>query len=515
MSSQMNVAKNRPLALIILDGWGYSRSIDGNAISLAHTPHYDEICRRYPAATLAAAGALVGQREGESGNAEVGHLNIGTGRIARTEVSKIEDAVASGSFMENPVLNRAFSKALEADSAVHLIGLLSDAGVHSSTNNLYAIIRLAKHRGLSKVFVHGILDGVDGPPRTADVHVEALEIKLADIGIGKIATLCGRFFAMDSGENWERTARAYTMLVHAEGERSSDAVASIRNSFLRGITDEFVSPIILENAGNEPVATIKNGDLVVYFNHRPETMRQLVRSLSIADESMIAKPIVDTVCLTEYDSGFNLPVAFRPEIEKNVLADMISAAAIPNFRITESARFPHLTDLFDGGTESTRHFERHLLVGSSSAGESCPESHSFKITDKVLRSIESCENGVFIVNLPAADIVAESGDLAKTIAAIQFIDTCIGGICETARQHDGVVIITSTHGNCEEMLVHDSDEPAYSTTSNPVPIHFIDDRADGLGLRQDGSLQDIAPTILAVLGINKPEEMTGSDLRLL
>src|SRR6266404_485555 len=255
MTNLMNVSKNRPLTLLILDGWGHSLRTDGNAIALAHTPNYDEICQKYPMTTLEAAGPGVGQPAGEMGNAEVGHLNIGTGRIAQTEISKITNAIATGAFMDNAVLNRAFSKALEKDSAVHLIGLLSDGGVHSSTENLYAILRLAKHRGISNIFIHCILDGLDVATRTADIYVEALEIKLADIGIGKIATLCGRYFAMDSGENWERTARAYTMLVHAEGERSSDAVSAIRNSFLRGISDEFISPIILERAPDIPVTT--------------------------------------------------------------------------------------------------------------------------------------------------------------------------------------------------------------------------------------------------------------------
>jgi len=244
-------------------------------------------------------------------------------------------------------------------------------------------------------------------------------------------------------------------------------------------------------------------------------MRQLVRSLSIADESIAAKPIIETVCLTEYDSGFNLPVAFRPEAETNVLADVLSASEIPDFKITESIRFPHITDLFDGGTESQRRFEQQILVPSPSVAESRPESQSFKITDKLLRGLESCERGLFIVNIPAGDIMAESGDLSRTVAAVQFVDTCIGGICDAMRQLNGVVMLTSTHGNCEEMTSPETGEPTSSTTSNPVPFHFVDDSANGLQLREDGALQDIAPTILSVLGIEKPPEMTGQDLRIL
>ena len=234
------------MALVILDGWGYAPRTEGNAIAIAHTPYYDEICRRYPMTTLAASGESVGQSDHEPGSAEVGHLNIGTGRAAQTEVSRIRKAIASGELMDNPVLNQAFSKAKTDGSAVHLIGLVSDGGVHSSTENLFALLRLAKRHGLKDVFIHCILDGLDVPARSADIYIEALEIKLADIGVGRIATMCGRFFAMDSGENWERTARAFTMLVHAEGERSRDATASVRGSFLRGISDEFIAPIIVE-----------------------------------------------------------------------------------------------------------------------------------------------------------------------------------------------------------------------------------------------------------------------------
>lgn len=508
--------KNRPLALLILDGWGYSPRIEGNAIASAHTPNYDEICRSFPMTKLSAAGIKVGQRADEAGNSEVGHLNIGTGRVAQTETSRIKAALADGAFMDNAVLNDAFIKAADAGTGVHLIGLLSDAGVHSSAENLFALLRLARKHGLKKVFVHCILDGLDVPPRTADVFVEALEIKLADIGLGQIATMCGRYFAMDNAENWERTARAFTMLVHAEGERSNDAVGSIRNSFLRGIADEFISPIIMETPAGEPVAKINNGDLLVYFNHRADAMRQLVRSVSIADSANASKPIVETVCLTEYDSAFNLPVAFPAEAELHVLTEVLSEKGIPNLKITESARAPHLINFFDGGNESKSDIEQEIVLPTQkSVIETAPESQSFKITDKFMRGIESFDNGVFVVNFPAADLVAASGDIKRTVAAVQYIDTCIGSICERVRQNDGIVMITSTHGNCEEMIDLTTGEAKPSNTSNPVPFHYIDDRANGIELRDSGSLADIAPTILAALNLEIPDEMTGKDLRML
>ena len=511
-----NSTIRRPVALVILDGWGYAPRTEGNAIAIAHTPYYDKICGSYPMTTLAASGARVGQADQEAGNSEVGHLNIGTGRLAQTEVSRIKNAVDSGEFMDNAVLNRAFAKAKENDAGVHLIGLLSDGGVHSSTENLFALLRLAKKHALTKVYVHCILDGLDVQPRTADIYVEALEIKLADIGIGRIATLCGRFFAMDSSEKWERTARAFTLLVHAEGERTHDAVSAIRNSFLRGISDEFISPIVLESSPDVPVATVKNDDLVVFFNHRADTMRQLVRSLCVPDETISVKPIIDTVTLTEYDRGFNLPSAFRQVPEKGTLTEVLSASEIPNFKITETSRFQHLTHFFDGGADAQQLFEEQILVPGAKLGTVVqqPESQSFKITDKLLRSLETSPNGVFVANIPAADMMAGTGDVSKTVAAIQFIDTCIEGICDTMKQAGGVVIITSTHGNCEEMPHLDSGETTPRSTANPVPFHYLDSRSNGTRLRDNGALEDIAPTILGILGIEKPSEMTGSDLRI-
>lgn len=504
----------RPVALLILDGWGYAPRTEGNAIAIAHTPYYDEICRNYPMTTLAAAGAGVGQPDDQAGNAELGHLNVGTGRIAQTEAAKIKSAVASGEFMDNAIFDRAFTKAKANGSAVHLIGLLSDGGVHSSTENLFAILRLAKRHRLNDLFIHCILDGLDVPARTADIYVEALQIKLADIGIGEIATLCGRFFAMDTSAKWERTARAFTMLVHAEGERTDDAVTAIRNSFLRGISDEFIAPVVIERSLDVPVAKVVNGDLVVFFNHRADAMRQLVRSLCVPEGASGAKPSVETVCLTEYDPAFNLPAAFRQEPEANTLAGVLLGHAIPSVKITESSRVNHLTCLFDGGADLNSQTEEQIILPGYNT-EMQPESQSFKITDRFRRCVEAAPNGVFVVNIPAADMMAETGDLGKTVSAIQYVDTCIGGICEKVREFGGVVMITSTHGNCEEMVDAESGEPNPMPTLNPVPFHYVDDMATGLRLVDGGSLADIAPTILAVLNIEKPAEMTGSDMRML
>ena len=518
--SNMNNGQKRPLALIILDGWGYSPKQEGNAVALAHTPFYDEISKKYPKTTLSAAGLRVGLMPDAPGSSEVGHLNIGAGRIVQTDIAKISKAVRSGDFLENPVLKSAFAKARTHNSAVHLIGLLSDADLHSSPENLFTLLRMAKKEGLQKVFIHGILDGRNVLPRTADIYTEALEIKMADIGIGKIATLCGRYYAMDREQNWERTARVYTMLVHSEGERAFDAVNAIRSSFLRGISDEFIAPIVLEESPGVPVAQIKNGDTVVFFNHRGDRMRQLVKSLSVRDETDIAslnKPQIETVCLTEYDRNFNLPVAFRPDEEPNVLAQVFAENGILNSRVTETEKYAHLTYFFNGGNELEHPCEQRALISSPKAGsvELQPEMASFKIADKLLRTIEAGENDVFIANIPAADLVAHSGNLEKTIEAVQFVDTCLGGIVEKIRQVGGVAVITSSHGNCEEMADLLTGEPNSFYTANSVPFHIVDDQTDNFSLRDGGALEDVAPTILGILGIEKPSEMTGKDLRVL
>lgn len=508
----------RPLALIIIDGWGHSPRREGNAIALAHTPFYDEICAKYPKTLLAASGTRVGLAPETPGSSEVGHLNIGAGRIVQTDLSRVTTAIKTDKFSDNAVLKNAFEQAKAAGSAVHLIGLFSDGEIHSSPDSLFSLLRMAKNEKVDSVFIHPILDGRDVAPRTADIYIEALEVKLADIGIGRIATLCGRHYAMDKDENWERTARAYTMLVHAEGERSIDPVTAVRSSFLRGISDEFIQPIVIEDSSGIPISTIKNNDVVIFFNHRADRMRQLVKALTAAgnaDPASFGKPQIHAVCLTDYDRRFNLPVAFRQDHEENVLANVFAEQGISNCRLTETEKYAHVTYYFNGGVENEHPCEQRVFVASPKivTAETQPEMSCFKVTDKLLRGLESAENDVFVVNLAAPDMVAHTGNLEKTIEAVQFIDTCLGGILKKIREVDGMALITSDHGNCEQMADSFTGEPHNAHTSNPVPFHFVDERAENLKLRDDGALEDIAPTILGVLGIEKPFEMTGRDLR--
>lgn len=506
---------NAPLALVILDGWGYSPTREGNAIAQAHTPFYDAFCADFPFVTLAASGPVAGQAEHSTANAEVGHLNIGTGRRAEGEVFRVEEAIRSGSFQQNEVLRSAVSEASAAGTTIHLIGMISDGGVHSSSETLFALLRMAKASGAADVAVHCILDGVDVSPRTADVYIEALEIKMADIGIGRIASLCGRYFAMDAGGNWERTARVYTMLVHGEGERSSDAVGSVRNSFLRGISDEFTSPIVIESSPDIPVGKVKDGDTVIFFNHRPETMRQLVRSLAVPDSAGTPKPDIKSICMTEYDRSFDLPVAFAADSGGQNLTDALGNAGIWNVKITQTERFPHLTYFLNGGCESSSTREQQVLVPTPRNEPilSRPESQSFRIADQTIRAVNGLESGVFIVNLPAAGLVAAAGaSIEKTVEAVQFVDTCLGGIVEKIRSLGGTAVITSSHGRCEQVIDPLTREPAQRNSANPVPLHIVGDAFRGVSLRENGSLSDVAPTVLAMLDIETPSEMTGRSL---
>lgn len=510
----MLVPHDKPIALIILDGWGLSASDEGNAIAAANTPNFDKIMASFPNVTLEAAGEAVGLAKGSSGNAEVGHLSIGTGRAAHSDVFQIEQAIRSGEFARNDAILTAINAARENGKALHLIGMLSDAGVHSSMNSLYELLRMAKNAGLRDVFIHAILDGVDVSTRTADIYVEALEIKLADIGIGRVATLCGRYFAMDSGGNWERTARAFTMLVHGEGERTTDAMTAIRNSFLRGISDEFVSPVVLESEPDVPVARISDGDSVIFFNHRPEATRQLVRSLAVPDAAALGKPDVNAVCLTEYDAAFALPVAFHSRSNSNVLIEALADAGIPNFKITQNERFPHLTYFFNGGDEIQHVSEQQILVPVSptSTIESHPESQSFRLADKAMRMMEANGGGLFVINLPAAGLAAEAGSYARSIEAAQFVDVCLGGIVEKVHELGGVSVVTSSHGNCEAVSDRESGSAKRMGTENEVPFSIVSTDLNCMALRSNGTLADVAPTLLSLYGIRIPTEMTGQSL---
>ena len=509
-----------PLALIILDGFGYSPAREGNAVALAKMPFYDELREKYPHTLIEASGTCVGLPANIMGNSEVGHLNIGSGRVIMTDIRRIDHSIETGEFFKNEAFTNALDGAKSRGGALHLMGLLSDGLVHSSQEHLYALLRMAKERGLARAYVHCFLDGRDTPPSSAHLYVRALEDKIAEIGFGEIATLCGRYYAMDRDKRWDRTERAYRLLVRAEGERAADAVAAVRRSYERGVTDEFVEPVVITREGGSPVATIKDGDSCIFYNFRADRARQITRALAVAgfDEFPVAdRPRIDFVCFTLYDKTFDLPIAFPQLRHKNILAEVFAGFGVRNYRLAETEKYAHVTYFFNGGTEMEFPHERRLLVPSPKVAtyDLMPEMSAFKVTDKILRAVEERETDVFIVNFANPDMVGHTGNLQKTIEAVQYVDTCLGWITKALRTAKGRCLITADHGNCELMIDPKTGQPHTAHTTNPVPFHLIDEDSLGAKLREDGALEDVAPTILGLLGLSQPEEMTGRDLRVL
>jgi len=491
---------------------------EGNAIALAATPYYDELAEQYPYTLLEASGTRVGLPAGIMGNSEVGHLNIGSGRVIRMDVSRIDYDIKTGEFYNNEVIVEAMNGARSRDRALHLMGLVSDGQVHSSQEHLYALLRMAKARGLQHVFVHCFLDGRDTPPCSAADYVAALEGKSTEIGCGQIASLIGRYYAMDRDKRWERTKRAYDLLVHAEGERVTDPVQAIKNSYERGVTDEFVEPIVVVTDRGQPVATMQGGDAVIFFNFRPDRARQLTRALAVPDFSEFpvpGRPKLDFVCFSVYDVTFPVAVAFPPKKHKNVLAEVWGEICVRNYRLAETEKYAHVTYFFNGGVEREYPCELRLLVPSPKIAtyDLQPEMSAFKVTDRILRGIEAGETDVFIINFANPDMVGHTGKLDKTIEACQYVDTCLGWITKGIRNAGGMTVITADHGNAEQMVDPKTGQPHTAHTTNPVPLHLIDEDSRGLKLRAGGALEDVAPTILRLLGIDQPTEMTGRDLR--
>lgn len=507
-----------PIALIIIDGWGYSPVREGNAIALAETPYYDELCEHYPHTLLEASGTRVGLPAGVMGNSEVGHLNIGAGRVIRMDVSRVDYEIETGTFFENEVLIEAMDRAKRKGTALHLMGLLSDGQVHSSQAHLYALLRMAKQRRVERVFIHCFLDGRDTPPQSAVHYVRALQNQIAEICVGEIATMIGRYYAMDRDKRWERIERAYNLLVHAEGARAVDPVAAIKKSYEEKLTDEFIEPIVLTGCDGDPVATIQKDDSVIFFNFRPDRARQITRALAVdgfAEFPVPNRPKTHYVCFTRYDQTFALPVAFLPLTHRNVLAEAWAGPCVRNFRLAETEKYAHVTYFFNGGIEREYACERRLLVPSPKIAtyDLEPAMSAFKVTDKLLRAVDEGETDVFIVNFASPDMVGHTGKLDKTIEACQYVDTCLGWITKRIRQARGTTLITADHGNAEQMMDPRTGQPHTAHTTNPVPFHLIDEASRGMKLREGGALEDVAPTILRMLGMDQPAEMTGRDLR--
>jgi 2,3-bisphosphoglycerate-independent phosphoglycerate mutase len=510
--------KNTPLALIILDGFGHSDKTEGNAIALANTPHFDEWLAKYPHTLIDGSGRSVGLPTGQMGNSEVGHLNMGAGRIVHMDISRIDVAIETGAFFNNPALMTAMNHANENNSALHLIGLVGWGGVHAYQEHIYALLRMAKERNVERVFVHAFLDGRDTAPDSGAGFVAELESKIQEYGVGKIATLIGRYYAMDRDKRWERTEKAYQLLVRGEGRKRQHAVEAIRESYQEGITDEFMHPVVLSDENQQPVATIKDKDSVVFFNFRADRARQITRALTEADFNgfdVSDRPEVLFTCMTQYNYAFNLPVAFGPESHEEILADVFAEAGIRNLRIAETEKYAHVTFFFNGGEEKEFPGEKRILIPSPKVAtyDLQPEMSAYELTEALLKEISSDEFDTFIINYANADMVGHTGFLDAAIKAVETLDTCVGRVVDAICAKGGTVIITADHGNVEQMIDSQTGQPFTAHTTNLVPFILIDNYRGKL--HEGGSLQDVAPTMLAILGIAQPPQMTGKDLRAL
>lgn len=506
----------KPLMLMILDGWGINEHAGGNAILKAHTPNFDRLMRYYPNTILEASGLSVGLPEGQMGNSEVGHLNLGAGRIVYQEFTRISEDIKKGGFFENQVLLNAMDNAEKNDSALHLLGLLSDGGVHSHIDHLLAILKMAKQKGLQKVYVHAFLDGRDVPPANAGTYIKRLEKVMNELGIGEIATIAGRYYAMDRDKRWDRTEKAYNSMAFGEGMKAGNALAALEKSYAREETDEFVVPTVITDKKGTPRGTVKEGDSIIFFNFRPDRARQLTYAFCNEDFQGFKRKNgffkVYFVCMTQYDVNVkNAHIAYKPQSLENIFAEVISREGKKQLRIAETEKYAHVTFFFNGGVEKSYPGEDRILIPSPKVAtyDMKPEMSAYEVTDRVIEKIKEGIYDVIILNYANSDMVGHTGVFEAAVEAVEAVDKCMGRVVEAIREKGGTVLVTADHGNAEQMIDYASGEPHTAHTSNPVPFILIGDKHYRL---HPGKLADVAPTMLELLNIEKPEEMTGESL---
>jgi 2,3-bisphosphoglycerate-independent phosphoglycerate mutase len=497
-----------------MDGWGWRDSEDGNAVRRANTPVFDGLWERYPHTLINGSGRYVGLPEGQMGNSEVGHLNLGAGRIVDQEIVRIDKAIEEGSFFEKPALVDAVEAGREG--ALHLVGLVSDGGVHSHQEHIYALVRMAKRHGLGRVYVHAILDGRDTPPHAGVEYLEKLGGVLREVGVGRIATVVGRYYCMDRDRRWERVKRAYDMLTLGEGERATSFVDAVRASYDRDVTDEFVEPVVMVDGG-DPVGLIRDGDSVIFFNFRADRAREITTALTREDFDGFERrafPRIKYTCMTQYDATFDLPVVFPPVRHKNILAEVAAAAGKKSLRIAETEKYAHVTYFFNGGVEKEWPGETRILIPSPKVAtyDLQPEMSAEAVCEKLIEEIEADRHDYIVCNFANPDMVGHTGVLEAAVEAVETVDACVGRIVDVLDLEKYVAIVTADHGNADEMVDRRNGGAHTAHTTNLVPCILVDPDYRG-ALIEDGSLRDIAPTMCNYMGIEIPEEMTGSDLR--
>ena len=506
----------KPVMLMILDGFGISENENGNAIAAAKKPNLDKYISKYPNTKIAASGLKVGLPEGQMGNSEVGHLNIGAGRIVYQELTRITKAIEDGDFFTNEALNKAVDNAIKNDSALHLMGLLSDGGVHSHIGHLKGLLELAKRKGLSKVYVHAFMDGRDVAPSSGKDFIVQLENIMKEVGVGEIATISGRYYAMDRDNRWERVQLAYDAMTLGKGEVATSAVDAMINSYNNEKTDEFVLPTVIEKNG-QPVAKIVSGDSVIFFNFRPDRAREMTRAIVDREFVGFEREQLDVtfVTMTQYDKTLeNVEVAYKPESYTNTLGEYVAKNGLTQLRIAETEKYAHVTFFFNGGVEKPNENEDRAIVASPKVAtyDLKPEMSAFELTDELVKRIDEDKYDMIILNYANPDMVGHTGVVEAAIKAVEAVDTCLGKVVEKVLEKEGTVFITADHGNAEVMINPETGNPFTAHTSNLVPLLWISKDAEGRALKEDGKLADLAPTMLEVMGLAKPAEMTGESL---
>lgn len=505
--------EKKPVMLMILDGWGIAPASSTNAVTCARTPHLDYLFNRYPHGRLNASGEAVGLPKGQMGNSEVGHMNIGAGRVIYQELSKITRAIEDGSFFANPALNKVMDQVKNQGSKLHLLGLVSPGGVHSHQKHLYALLKMAKEKGLEKVYVHAFLDGRDTPPQSAGGFLQELEEEMQKIGIGQIATVSGRYYAMDRDKRWERVTKAYNIMTTGTGETAPGAVAGVKASYDKGINDEFVVPFKVAGVDG----TVQAGDGMICFNFRPDRAREITRAFVDADFQDFPRNVgsypVDYVCLTQYDATIKAAVAFPPEEITDTLGEVVSQAGLKQLRIAETEKYAHVTFFFNGGKETPNPGEDRVLIPSPKVAtyDLQPEMSAYLVTEKLLELLDENKYDFIVLNFANTDMVGHTGVMAAAVKAMETIDECVGSVVDKMSKLGGTICIIADHGNLEQMEDPVTHAPYTAHTTNQVPILLVG-AGPQVGVAKEGKLADVAPTLLALLGLKQPPLMTGKSL---
>jgi 2,3-bisphosphoglycerate-independent phosphoglycerate mutase len=507
--------KITPVLLLILDGFGYSEETDHNAVAHAHKPNWDKLWHDYPHTLICTSELSVGLPKGQMGNSEVGHLNIGAGRVVYQELTRVDAAIQDGSFYSKPAFMQAIEHAKQHNTALHIMGLLSPGGVHSHEDHIHAMLELAARAGLRKIFIHAFLDGRDTPPRSAAHSLQRLQEKIAALGVGRIASIIGRYYAMDRDNRWERVQDAYYLLTQGKAEfRSSDAQDGLQQAYTRGENDEFVKATIIASP-NEPPVIMQDGDVAVFMNYRADRARQLTRALTDPMFDGFTRAyfpkLASFVTLSSYGEDFHLPAAFLPTAIHNCFGEYLSGLGLKQLRIAETEKYAHVTYFFNGGKEHPYPDEDRILVPSPNVAtyDLKPEMSAFEVTDKLEAAIRSGLYQAMICNYANGDMVGHSGIMEAAVKAIEALDVCIGRVVNAMLECGGEVLITADHGNAEQMLDRNTQQAHTAHTLNLVPLLYIGRKSDIAG---SGSLQDVAPTLLTMMGLPQPPEMTGRSL---